>query len=72
MVPAWRGYGELVMVYVYMFFCTLCMVAGVTLMFASLGGFNLPPLHHYINGFMGLMGLVIAAFGYISAWRHKC
>tara|TARA_R110002074_G_C12407359_1_gene654711 strand:- start:246 stop:611 length:366 start_codon:yes stop_codon:yes gene_type:complete len=61
-----------IMVYVYMFFCTLCMVAGVTLMFASLGSFNLPPLHHYINGFMFLMGLVIAGFGYASAWRHKC
>jgi len=48
------------------------MVAGVTLMFASLGSFNLPPLHHYINGFMFLMGFVIAGFGYASAWRHKC
>jgi len=62
------------MVYVYMFFCTLCMVAGVTLMFAASGGFVLPPIfdHHYINGFMGLMGLVLAGFGYVSAWRHKC
>mgnify|MGYP001341104809 CR=1 FL=1 len=64
-----RGF---IMVYVYMFFCTLNMVAGVTLMFASLGTFNLPPMHHYINVFMFVMGLVLAAHGYISAWRHKC
>ena len=38
------------------------------------GGFVLPPIfdHHWVNIFMGLMGLVIAGFGYISAWRHKC
>jgi len=41
-------------------------------MFASLGTFNLPPMHHYINVFMFVMGLVLAAHGYISAWRHKC
>ena len=50
------------------------MVAGVTLMFAASGGFVLPPIfdHHWVNIFMGLMGFVIAGFGYISAWRHKC
>ena len=58
--------------YVYMFFCTLNMVAGVTLIFASVGTFNLPPMHHYINVFMFVMGLLLAAHGYISAWRHKC
>ena len=62
------------MVYLYMFFCTLNMVAGVTLMFAACGAFVLPPIfnHHYINAFMFVMGLLLAAHGYISAWWHKC
>ena len=49
------------------------MLAGVTLMFASVGTFNLPPLfdHHYVNIFMFVMGFCTGAFGYIGAWRHK-
>ena len=62
------------MSWLYMFFCTFNMVAGVTLMFAATGAFVLPPIfeHHWVNIFMGLMGFVIAGFGYASAWRHKC
>jgi formate hydrogenlyase subunit 3/multisubunit Na+/H+ antiporter MnhD subunit len=48
------------------------MLAGVTLMFASLGTFNLPPMHHYINIFLFAMGFACFAVGYIGAWRHKC
>ena len=63
-----------IMVYVYMFFCTLNMLAGVTLLFAASGAFILPPIfsHHFINGFMFCMGLALFGFGYYSAWRHKC
>jgi hypothetical protein len=65
---------EFVMVYLYMFFCTLNMVAGVTLMFAATGAFVLPPIfsHHWVNIFMAVMGAVLFGFGYLSAWRHKC
>ena len=57
----------------YMFFCTLNMVAGITLLFAATGAFVLPPIfdHHWVNTFMGLMGAVLFGFGYRSAWRHK-
>ena len=65
---------EFTMVYLYMFFCTLCMVAGIALMFAATGAFVLPPIfsHHYINAFMLVYGAVLFGFGYLSAWRHKC
>ena len=59
------------MSWLYMFFCTLNMVAGVTLMFAATGAFVLPPIfdHHWVNIFMGIMGAVLLGFGYRSAWR---
>ena len=59
------------MSWIYMFFCTTNMVAGVTLMFAATGAFVLPPIfdHHWVNIFMGLMGAVLFGFGYRSAWR---
>ena len=62
------------MVYLYMFFCTLNMVACFTLMFAATGSFVLSPIfsHHYINAFMFVFGAVLFGFGYLSAWRHKC
>ena len=59
------------MSWLYMFFCTLNMVAGITLLFAATGAFVLPPIfdHHWVNIFMGLMGAVLFGFGYRSAWR---
>ena len=59
------------MSWIYMFFCTLNMVAGVTLMFAATGAFVLPPIfdHHWVNIFMLLMGAVLFGFGYRAAWR---
>ena len=48
------------------------MLAGITLMFAGVGTFNLPPMHHYINGFLFIIGALCFAIGYIGAWRHKC
>ena len=59
------------MSWLYMFFCTLNTVAGITLLFAATGAFVLPPIfdHHWVNIFMGLMGAVLFGFGYRSAWR---